>query len=214
MHAALAADGINRDDIGVVELGRRQGLGLEPPELGRVHGCRERQHLERHPAVQRTLHRLVDHPHAPPAHLGDQAEVAQVADPGVDFTRFARLLIGDQRRRNQRRLADEFKARQARLQVLGQLGMLGQERLPRGRRAFLGGGQVGIQHLDQPDFAGRFGLTLESLLVLNISLVRCPLSVVGCRCPWSVVVRQFFVVTAKFSALANVGTFAIPSTDH
>ena len=79
--AALAAHRINRDDVSVVELGGGQGLGLEPPELGRVHGRREREHLERHPAVQGTLHRLVDHPHAPAAHLGDQAEVAQVADP-------------------------------------------------------------------------------------------------------------------------------------
>ena len=90
--AALAADGINRDDVGVVELGGGQGLGLEPPELGRVHRRRERQHLERHPAVQGTLHRLVDHPHAAAAHLGDQAEVAQVADPRLAFTRFDRLL--------------------------------------------------------------------------------------------------------------------------
>ena len=159
--AALAADRINRDDVGVVELGGGQGLGLEPPELGRVHGRREREHLQRHPAVQRTLHRLVHHPHAPAAHLGDQAEVAQVADPGLAFTRFDRLRIGDQRRRGQRRLADEFEAGQARLQVLGQLGMFGQQLVPRGRGALLGGGQVGVQDLDQPDLARRFGSCFE-----------------------------------------------------
>ena len=70
--AALAAYGIDRDDVRVVELSGSQGLGLEPPELGRVHGRREREHLERHAAVQGTLHCLVDDTHAPAAHLGDE----------------------------------------------------------------------------------------------------------------------------------------------
>jgi len=137
----------------VVELGGSQGLGLEPPELGRVHGRREREHLERHPAAERTLHCLVYHPHAAPAHLRDQAKVAQVSDPRLAFAYFGRLRISEQRCRGQRRLADEFEAGQARLQVLGQLGMLGQQLVPRGRPAFLGGGHVSVQDLDQPDLA-------------------------------------------------------------
>ena len=114
MDAALATNGINRDDVGVVELGGRQGLGLEPPELSRVHRRRKREHLERHPTVQGTLHSLIDHPHAAAAHLGDQAEIAQVADPSLAFARFNPIRIGDQRRRDQRCLADKlawFKAR-------------------------------------------------------------------------------------------------------
>ncbi len=134
MDAALAAHRVNRDDVGVVELGGGQGLGLEAAKLGRVHGRREREHFQRHAAVQGTLHRLVHHPHAAPADFGDQAEVAEDADPGLGlaFTRFDRLLIRDQGRRGQRRLADEFEAGQARLQVLGQIGIFGQERVRAG----------------------------------------------------------------------------------
>ena len=85
MDAALAAHGIDRHDVRVVELRRGQGLGLEPAELGRVHRRRERQHLERHTAVQRALHGLVDHAHAAAADLRDEAEVAQIADACLPF---------------------------------------------------------------------------------------------------------------------------------
>ena len=46
---------------------------LEPLELPRVQGRRERQHLQRHPAAQRELLGLVDDPHAAPADLADAA---------------------------------------------------------------------------------------------------------------------------------------------
>ena len=163
--AALAADGIDRDDVGVVELGGGQGLGLEPPELGRVHGRREREHLERHPAVQANAappRRPRPCPRGPPRRSSRKSPRSPI--PGLAFTRFDRLRIGDQRRRGQRRLADELEAGQARLQVLGQLGMFGQQLVPRRRPALLGGGQVGVQDLDQPDLARRFVLLALSEL--------------------------------------------------
>ena len=38
VHAPLAADGVDRHDVRVVELGGGEGLGLEPAELSWVHG--------------------------------------------------------------------------------------------------------------------------------------------------------------------------------
>ena len=175
--AALAADRIDRDDVRVVELGGGQGLGLEPAELGRVHRRGERQDLQGHAAIERTLDRLVHHAHAAPADLGRIAEVAQVAEARLAFLRFDRLRIADQRWRGQRRLADELQAGQARLQVLGHLGMIGQQLLPRGCKTLLGCGQVGVQHLDQPGLARGFRLLWVSRLVGDI----CPLSVVRDR---------------------------------
>src|SRR5208283_2246252 len=65
VHAALAAHGVDRDDVRVVELGGGQGLGLEPAELDRVHRRREGKDLERHTAVERDLLGLVNYPIPP-----------------------------------------------------------------------------------------------------------------------------------------------------
>ena len=48
----------------VVQAGRRPRLVLEALETPRVHRRGERQHLQRHPAAQRHLLRLVDDAHA------------------------------------------------------------------------------------------------------------------------------------------------------
>jgi hypothetical protein len=50
MNALLAADGEDRHDVGMVQLRRGLGLGLEPAELWRVQGRRERQDLQGDPA--------------------------------------------------------------------------------------------------------------------------------------------------------------------
>ena len=83
MHAALAADVMDRDDVGVVQAGGGLGLGLEALQLPAVQGRSERQHLQRHPPPQRDLLGLVDHPHAASADLADQPEVAQPAEQSV-----------------------------------------------------------------------------------------------------------------------------------
>ena len=68
----------DRDDIGVVQLGRRAGFVMEPPEVVGA-GAEPWVHdLERHAAAERFPHRLVDHAHAP---LADAAEDTVVAQP-------------------------------------------------------------------------------------------------------------------------------------
>ena len=51
-------------DVGVMQPGRRAGLGVEPPQIGRV-GPEPRMHdLERHPALERIVLGLIDDPHS------------------------------------------------------------------------------------------------------------------------------------------------------
>ena len=80
VHAALAADGVYRHDLLVLHLGRREGLGLEALEAPGIDGRSEREDLERDPPLQRDLHGLVDDPHAAPAHLAQEAKVAELAE--------------------------------------------------------------------------------------------------------------------------------------
>ena len=75
--AALAADGVDRHDVRVVQLRRRLGLVLEALQLPGVQRRRERQHLEGDAPAQRQLHRLVDDAHAAAADLADDAEIAE-----------------------------------------------------------------------------------------------------------------------------------------
>jgi hypothetical protein len=77
MNATLTADEVDRDDVLMVQAGRRPRLVLEALQVPRVHGRRERQHLQGHPPPQGELLRLVDHAHAAAAHLADDAEIAQ-----------------------------------------------------------------------------------------------------------------------------------------
>ncbi len=78
--AALAADRVHRHDLLVLHVGRRQCLGLEALEAPRVDGRGERQDLERNPPPQRDLLGLVDDPHPAPAHLAQEAKVAELAE--------------------------------------------------------------------------------------------------------------------------------------
>jgi hypothetical protein len=50
--AALAADRVDRHDVGVVQARRRAGLVVEALQLARVHRRRQGQDLQRHPALQ------------------------------------------------------------------------------------------------------------------------------------------------------------------
>jgi hypothetical protein len=76
------ADGVDRDDVGVVQLGGGLRLALEPldrllrePEPGR-------QDLEGDPAIQRQLAGLVDDAHPASADLAQQIEIAEPAQGG------------------------------------------------------------------------------------------------------------------------------------
>ena len=133
MDAALAADGVDRDDVRVVQRGRRPRLVVEALQLPRVHRRRERQHLQGHAPAQRHLLRLVHHAHAAAAHLADQPEVAELAQ-GL-LRRHRPRDPGDDRPRPLRSTADEAQGRQAGVEVLGQLGVAGQELLARRRGA-------------------------------------------------------------------------------
>ncbi len=75
--APLATDREDRHDIGMMQLGCGLGLGLEPTQLVGIQRRGERQYLQRHLAVERDLLGLVDDPHAAPADLAEDAEVAQ-----------------------------------------------------------------------------------------------------------------------------------------
>ena len=78
--AALAADGVDRDDVRVVERGGGAGFVLEAGELLLVEHRGERQHLQRDAAAERDLLGLVDDAHAAAAQLAEDAEVAEDAD--------------------------------------------------------------------------------------------------------------------------------------
>ena len=68
-HPARATDPVNRNDVGMLELGGGTGLALKAlDELG-VERERERQHLDGHLALERPVARAVDHRHAPAPQL-------------------------------------------------------------------------------------------------------------------------------------------------
>ena len=79
MHAALAADRVDLDDVLVPEARRRLRLVFESLQMPRVHRPRVRQHLQCDPPAERNLLRLEHDAHAAPADLADQPEIAQLA---------------------------------------------------------------------------------------------------------------------------------------
>ena len=139
--APFAADGEDRDDIGVVQPGHGLALAAEP--LHRVfvgHGA-EPQDLERHASAERGLLGLIDHAHAAPAELAENAELAE---------RGRRL-----RRCGAGGAVNELDAGQTRLELRGQLRMVFQQLVAIGCLARLELGQVTVQDADQ--FRGRVG---------------------------------------------------------
>jgi hypothetical protein len=105
--AVLFADAINRDNVGMVQPGRRSRFALKALQVKRPAGLRRQQHLESHMPAQRFLHRLVHHSHAAPAHDPEQQIITQPAGrvgplPGRDRFRLcsngAKLFDHGQRR--------------------------------------------------------------------------------------------------------------------
>ena len=84
VHAAVLADPVDRHDPGVVQPRRRARLELESLHLHRVDPAVQRQDLQGDPPPQRLLHRLVDHAHAAPADLAEDAILAEPLESGSD----------------------------------------------------------------------------------------------------------------------------------
>lgn len=79
VHAPLAADGIDRDDAGVMQSGGGAGLVLEAFELAAVEHAGQRQHFEGDAATERKLLGFVDDSHAAATDLAHDAKVAEQA---------------------------------------------------------------------------------------------------------------------------------------
>src|SRR5260370_35178228 len=77
MRPVFLAGGVNRHDVGVMQLGGRLGLAVKT--LHRLGGQTQpaTQHLERDPAVKRHLPRFIDDAHAAAADLAHYLEVAE-----------------------------------------------------------------------------------------------------------------------------------------
>ena len=142
--AALAADRMHRHDLLVLHVRGRQRLGLESLEAARVDGRGERQHLERDPPPERDLLGLVDDPHPPPAHLAQETKVAELADARGDLVRpvarradRARRVACPRGTQGRREPCHLVVAGEERLQVLPEVGVLGQELAPVGLSARL-----------------------------------------------------------------------------
>jgi hypothetical protein len=73
----LAADGIDGDDIRVLQSGGGQGLVLEAGELPLVEHPGKGKRLERDAPLQRNLLGFIDDSHTAAADLADDAKIAQ-----------------------------------------------------------------------------------------------------------------------------------------
>ena len=121
MVAVLPAHAEDRHDVGVVQPRRRLRLALEPPHLLRVQQRAGREDLQRHAAAQRLLLGLVDHAHAAPADLAEDAVVAQPLEPDPH-----RGAVGGQRAGGAAgALAQVLHHQQGREQVADLVGQLG-----------------------------------------------------------------------------------------
>ena len=129
----LRADREDRHDIGVVQMGDRLSLAAESLDGILVGHGPESQHLQRHSPAERTLLRLVDHPHPAAPQFADDVEVAQ--------------LRGAVRRTGG--TVNELDPGQTGLKLRGQLGMLGQESCPIRRGARLQVRHVLVEHSNQ-----------------------------------------------------------------
>ena len=157
--AALAADRMHRHDLLVLHVRSRQRLGLESLEAARVDGRGERQDLQRDPPPERDLLGLVDDPHPAPAHLAQEAEVAELADArrgGVrPIARRADRTAGVAQSRGAegcREPCDLVVAGEERLQILPQVGVRRQELAPVGLPARFERLDVGQEDLVPPLF--------------------------------------------------------------
>ena len=76
-HALLLADGEDRYDVRVVQLGDRLGLALEPFHGILVGNACEAEDFEGHFPLERELLGFIDHAHPAPADLADDLKVAE-----------------------------------------------------------------------------------------------------------------------------------------
>ena len=72
MLSVVSTDIENRNDVRVIEVGCRPGLGLEPGNLGFVRESPGEDEFEGDEAIERLLPCFVDHPHAATGNLGDK----------------------------------------------------------------------------------------------------------------------------------------------
>ena len=123
MHAAVAADGVDRDDVGVVQQRRGLGLDLESLELLGVGHGGEGQYLQRHAAVEGQLHGLVDDAHAAAADRAEQLVVPQGAEARTGFARGGRAagVIGG---RGAAQVGQLFEGGEQPTEVVGALGVM------------------------------------------------------------------------------------------
>ncbi len=77
MVALVLAHAEDLHDVRMVQRGHQVGLAAEPLQRRRPVEQPPREDLQRHPPPERLLDRLVDDPHAAPADLADDPEVAQ-----------------------------------------------------------------------------------------------------------------------------------------
>src|SRR5262249_11184848 len=75
VHAALAADRVDRNDVRMMQLGRGLRLVLEALQMLGIHCRSERQDLEGNAAPQRKLFGFIDDSHASPAQFAQDAEI-------------------------------------------------------------------------------------------------------------------------------------------
>ena len=134
MNAALLTDGVDWDDVLVLQMGRRQCLVLEALQMGRIEGGRERQHFQGDAPVQRDLLGLVHHAHAAAADFAQQAKITELTRrPSSPFGAPPSIAAGSGGwKRPQRRseALDGVMAAEEVLQLCFKIGMGGQELMP------------------------------------------------------------------------------------
>ena len=82
MLALVLANLVDRHDAGMVEVGGRLGLAVEPLDVGLIGELAGEDHLECDGPVEADLPGLEDDPHAAAGDLADDLVVAEVADAG------------------------------------------------------------------------------------------------------------------------------------
>jgi len=84
--AVLFAGGVDRHDVAVVQAGGGLGLAVEALHRGGGQARPRGQDLQRHPAVERGLPRLVDDAHAAAPQLANDLEVTEPSARRGSFT--------------------------------------------------------------------------------------------------------------------------------
>ncbi len=124
-HLAVAADLVDRHDVGVVQPRRRLRLAAEPFQGQAVFRNLAGQDLERHLAAQADLLGLVDHPHAAPADLAEDAVIAQPPLLARGWGRRGLRAVRPGVAVDRQVLLDHHQGRQQLADLVGQLGVAG-----------------------------------------------------------------------------------------